>query len=107
MTYKKIIYSFLVLIMFAIPVLFWPNFIQSFGSPVWHQAIAISYKVFGVGIWLSLAWFVSSCIDFFIWGKIVEPRIGSRVPSPLKLIADIIIYFTAIVALAKVVLMKM
>ncbi len=103
MTYKKIIYSFLVLIMFAIPVLFWPNFIQSFGSPVWHQAIAISYKVFGVGIWLSLAWFVSSCIDFFIWGKIVEPRIGSRVPSLLKLIADIIIYFTAIVALAKVV----
>ncbi len=103
MTYKKIIYSFLVLIMFAIPVLFWPNFIQSFGSPVWHQAIAISYKVFGVGIWLSLAWFVSSCIDFFIWGKIVEPRIGSRVPSLLKLIADVIIYFTAIVALAKVV----
>ena len=103
MSYKKIIYSFLVLHMFAIPVFFWSDFIQTFGLPVWHQALSISYKVFGVGVWLSLAWFISSCIDFFIWGKIVEPKIGSRVPSLLKLIADIIIYFTAILALAKVV----
>ena len=69
MSYKKIIYSFFVLIMFAIPVFFWPHFIESVGLPIWHQAIAIIYKVFGVGIWLSLACFVSSCIDFFIWGK--------------------------------------
>jgi len=89
--------------MFAIPVFFWPHFIESFGLPVWHHTIAVSYKVFGVGIWLSFAWFISSCIDFFIWGQIVEPKIGARVPSLLKLIADIIIYFTAILALAKVV----
>ena len=103
MSSRKMIYSLLVLIMFAIPVFFWPHFIDSIGLPVWHQAVAISYKVFGVGIWLSLAWFLSSCIDFFIWGKIVEPKIGSRVPSLLKLIADIFIYFTAILALAKIV----
>ena len=103
MSYKKIIYSFFVLIMFAIPVFFWPHFIESIGLPIWHQAIAIIYKIFGVGIWLSFAWFISCCIDFFIWEKMVEPKIGARVPSLLKLIADIIIYFTAILALAKVV----
>ncbi len=103
MSYKKIIYPLLVHLTFAIPVFFWPNFIQTFGLPVLHQAVAISYKVFGVGIWLSFAWFISNCMDLFIWGKIVEPKLGSRVPSLLKGIADTIIYFTAILALMKVV----
>src|SRR5262249_6695677 len=78
MSYKKIIYPLLVHLMFAIPVFFWSKFIQTFGLSVLHQAVVISYKVFGVGIWLSFAWFVANCMDLFIWGKLVEPKIGSR-----------------------------
>jgi len=66
------------------------------------KRFAIIYKVL---VWV----FAKPCLVYFklyrlfIWGKIVEPKIGSRVPSLLKLIADIIVYFTAILALAKVV----
>lgn len=94
--FSKIFQPLLVLIIAIFISHYWTYLFSQAGIFVGNLATEIVSYALACILWIIIAWLANGLIDIFIWNSIFLNRLKINVPSLIKDIVLILIYFTAI-----------
>lgn len=98
--YKKIFQPLLLLILTLLSTQFWPKIFSYFGMTITINFAHIINYTLACFAWLFAAWIINGLIEVIFWDNLLEKRLKISVPSLIKDMVKVIIYFLIILAVS-------
>ena len=105
-TLKRLGVPALVLLVFLLPTLYWDVLLFRLGSEIVKRALRVGHYVFGVCLWLTLAWFTIRILNELVWPLLFEQRLGYTIPRLFKDFVHLIVLAIAVGTIVSVVFEK-